>query len=147
MTPYLDGGFLLALIAKLPGTPVASEQLREIPAPIPLNFLHQLQVENLLIRFQKDRDAKIRVGGNQGQLLWRRYLDEGVFTINAVDWDTVFRNAITWNRMASEASPGPWLFLHPAAALASGATHFFSFDPRTRQLARAHGMKLLPGAL
>lgn len=63
MNPYLDGGFLLALLAKLPGSPVASQML------------------------------------------------------------------------------------HPAMVLASGATHFFSFDPRSRLLARSHGIKLAPDKL
>lgn len=147
MNPYLDGGFLLALLARLPGTSLASSLLRMIPAPIPLNALHQLQAENMLVRFQNDRDPKIRAGGNQAQQLWRRYLDEGVFTFAPTDWDTGFRNAIAWNRLLPESPPSPWLFLHPAMALASGANRFFSFDPRTRHLARSHGIKLSPDTL
>ena len=147
MNPYLDAGFLLALVAKLPGTSVASNLVRTIPAPISLNALHQLQVENMLVRFQHDRDPKIRAGGNQGQQLWRRYLDEGVFTFGPADWDVAFRNAIAWNRLLPDSPPSPWLFLHPAMALASGATRFFSFDPRTRQLASVHGIKPIPESL
>jgi hypothetical protein len=147
MNPYLDGGFLLSLLAKTPGTTVASGLLREISTPVPINFLHQLQAENLIVRFQKDPSPEVQVGGNTGQRLWRQYLDEGVFTLTAADWDTAFRNAITWNRLVPEAPPTPWLFLHPALALASGTTHFCSFDPRTRVLARSHGIRLLPEAL
>jgi hypothetical protein len=147
MSPYFDGGFLLTLLAKTPGTPVASSLLREIPTPIQLNFLHQLQAENLLVRFQKDQNPAIQIGGNDGQRLWRHYLDEGVFSLTPADWDTGFRNAITWNRLATDAPPSPWLFLHPALALASGATHFFSFDPRTRLLARSHEIVVLPESI
>ena len=144
MSPYLDGGFLLASLAKLPGTPIASSLVRAIPTPIPINFLHQLQAENMLLRFQKDRDPKIQVGGNDGQRLWRHYLDESVFALTQTDWETGLRNAITWNRLAPDSPPTPWLFLHPALALAAGATHFFSFDPRTRLLARSHGILVSP---
>jgi hypothetical protein len=147
MTPYLDGGFLLTLLAKTPGSPIASGLLRDIPTPIQINFLHQLQAENLLIRLQKDSDPSKQSGGNVGQRLWRHYLDEGVFTLVEPQWDLAFRNAITWNRLLPETPPSPWLFLHPALAVADGATHFFSFDPRARQLVRAHGMQLLPATI
>jgi hypothetical protein len=147
MNPYLDGGFLLTLVAKASGTPTASSLLRETPTPIPINFLHQLQVENLLVRFQRDPDPALQIGGNDGQRLWRQYLDEGVFVLVPIDWETGFRNAITWNRNSVDAPPSPWLFLHPAIALASGATHFFSFDPRTRGLAKSRGISVLPERL
>jgi len=147
MTPYLDGGFLLTLLAKTTGSPIASELLREVPTPIPLNFLHQLQAENLLIRLQKDPQSTKQTGGNAGQRLWRHYLDEGVFALTETDWDTAFRNAITWNRLTPNVPPNPWLFLHPALAVANGSTHFFSFDHRPRNLIRAHGIKLVPESL
>lgn len=147
MNPYLDGGFLLALLARLPGTPIAANLLRTMETPIPINFLHQLQAENMLVRFQKDANPQIQVGGNAGQQLWRHYLDEGVFALTQADWETGFRNAITWNRLAADAPPTPWLFLHPSLALAAGATAFYSFDPRTRVLASSHGIKIFPESL
>lgn len=144
MIPYLDGGFLLVLLARSPGTQAASALLRTMTPPIVINFLHQLQVENLLIRFQKDADPSLQINGNDGLRLWHHYLQEGVFAMVASDWESAFRNAITWNRLYHDAPPSLWLFLHPALALTAGATHFCSFDPRTRGLAHAHGMKLLP---
>src|ERR1041385_8945082 len=114
MRPYLDGGFLLALLAKLPGTPIAARLLRALHPPVPINFLHQLQAENMLVRFQKDPNSSIQIGGNEGFRLWRHYLDEGVFVITEMDWDTAFRNAITWNRTVPDSPPSPWLYLHPA---------------------------------
>jgi hypothetical protein len=147
MTPYLDGGFLLTLLAKTPGSPIASELLRNAPTPISINLLHQLQAENLLIRMQRDADLKKQAGGNQGHRLWRQYLDEGVFALTETDWSSALRNAITWNRITPELPPNPWLFLHPALAFANGATHFFSFDPRPRNLVRGRGMALVPEEL
>jgi len=147
MKPYLDGGFLLALLARLPGTPIAANLLRSILPPVPINFLHQLQAENMLVRLQKDPNPKLQIGGNDGHRLWHHYLDEGVFALTETDWATAFRNAITWNRTVPDSPPSPWLFLHPALALASGATAFYSFDPRSRLLASRHGIKVLPETL
>jgi hypothetical protein len=147
MSPYLDGGFLLVLLTRTPGTSIASAILREIAPPISLNFLHQLQAENLLIRFQKDSNPDLQANGNEGLRLWNHYLSEGVFSLISVDWESSFRNAISWTRLHVSAPPGPWLFLHPALAVTIGATHFCSFDPRPRAIARAHGMELLPRSL
>src|SRR5688500_10162314 len=147
MRPYLDGGFLLVLLTRTPGTSIASAILREISPPISINFLHQLQAENLLIRFQRDADVDLQKNGNEGLRLWNHYLHEGVFAIVAVDWEGAFRNAITWTRLHHSAPPSPWLLLHPALAVAVGATHFCSFDPRSREVARAHGLELLPEAV
>lgn len=147
MKPYLDAGFFLALLVKVPGTPTAASLLREISPPIPINSLHQLQAENMLIRLQKDPNPNLQTGGNDGNRLWRHYIDEGVFALTETDWESALRNAITWNRTIPDSPPSPWLFLHPALALASGATAFYSFDPRTRLLARSHGIRLFPERL
>lgn len=147
MSPYLDGGFLLVLLTRTAGTSIASAILREISPPISINFLHQLQAENLLVRFQKDQTPDLQINGNEGLRLWNHYLREGVFSITPADWDSAFRNAITWTRVHFSAPPSPWLFLHPALAVAAGASHFCSFDPRSREIARCHGLELLPTSI
>ena len=145
MKPYLDGGFLLVLLSQSRGTKTASTILQKLSPPIEINFLHQLQVENMLIRFQKSEEEHLQVGSNQGLRLWNHYLQEGVFTLTPADWEKAFRNAITWNRHTQDAPPTAWLFLHPALALSAGVTHFCSFDPRTRAMAQSHGIRLIPG--
>jgi len=147
MSPYLDGGFLLVLLTRTSGTSIASAILRKIPPPISINFLHQLQAENLLIRFQKDSNPELQTNGNEGLRLWNHYLSEGVFSMLSPDWESSFRNAITWTRLHHNSPPSPWLFLHPALAVTTGATHFCSFDPRSRLIARSHGLKLLPASI
>jgi hypothetical protein len=144
MIPYLDGGFLLVLLARSPGTQAASTVLRGIAPPVSINLLHQLQVENMLIRLQKNPDPNLQVNGNKGLQLWNHYMQEGVFAMASANWESAFRNAITWNRLSHDAPPSLWLFLHPALALTLGTTHFCSFDPRTRIMAHMHGMRLLP---
>jgi hypothetical protein len=147
MNPYLDGGFLLVLLTRTHGTSIASAILRKIPPPISINFLHQLQAENLLIRFQNDPNPGLQINGNEGLRLWNHYLGEGVFSMISLDWESFFRNAITWTRLHHGAPPSPWLFLHPALAVTVGATHFCSFDPRPREIARSHGLELLPPSI
>ena len=144
MTPYLDSGFLLTLLVKTRGSRVANQLLRRIPGPVPLNFLHQLQAENLLVALQRSAEPARQYAGAEGQRFWKNYLAEGVFQLAPDDWDTAFRLASTWNSQCPDAPPPPLLLLHPALALAAGATHFLGFDPRSRDVARAHGFNLLP---
>lgn len=147
MTAYVDAGFLLILLIRTPGSSLAQSVLRRTDAPFQLNFLHQLQTENLLARTQLSADPLEQAAGLEGQQLWRNYLAEGVFQISATDWDTALALAVKWNRQFTEPPPLPLLIVHPALAAVAGATHFMSFDPRSRSLARAAGLKLLPARL
>ena len=147
MKPYLDGGFLLVLLTQTHGTQAASSILQDLSPPLEINFLHQLQAENMLIHFQKSSADNLQLGGSRGLRLWNHYLHEGVFSLVAADWENALRNAIAWNRHTPEEPPSLWLFLHPALAVCGGATHFCSFDPRTRRLAHLRGIRLLPQSL
>lgn len=147
MTPYLDAGFLLTLLVPTEGSPIANRLLQRLPAPFTLNFLHQLQAENLLVNLQKSDDSARQTAGLKGQMLWRNLLAEGVFQLGPVDWDTGFRLAVTWNGHSASPPSPPLLLLHPALAAASGATAFLSFDPRSRRVAKAAGLQLLPERL
>lgn len=147
MRAYLDAGFLLtSLIHTTKGSQTANQLLREWGAPFYLNFLHQIQVENLLVTLQKSSEAQRQLIGSEGQRLWRNYFSEGVLQLAPTDWDSAFRLAITWNGHSAE--PPPFLLLlHPALALSCGATHFMCFDPRSRNVARAIGLHILPEVL
>jgi hypothetical protein len=147
MIPYLDAGFLLALLVHGNESYVAMEVLGSFDAPFALNFLHQLQAENLLVRLQKDKDPQKQKAGNEAQRMWRHRLEEGVFQLVPTDWESTYRVAIAWNAHHPESPPAPLLLLHPAAASVAGATHFLSFDPRPRAIARSAGMELLPARL
>ncbi len=147
MTPYLDAGFLITLLIKTPGSRHAREAIRRFQAPFALNFLHQLQTENFLVRGQTDGTTEEQRAALEGNRLWRQYLDEGVFQVQSVDWETAFRVAITWNRGYTTAAPAPLLLLHPALAAVAGASHFVSFDPRSRRAAKSAGLRPLPEQL
>ncbi|MHC1765456.1 MAG: hypothetical protein AB9869_14335 [Verrucomicrobiia bacterium] len=147
MRAYLDAGFLLtSLIHTTKGSQIANQLLREWGAPFHLNFLHQLQVENLLVTLQTSAETERQRIGSEGHRLWRNYFSEGVLQLTPADWDSAFRMALTWNGHSS--APAPFLLLlHPALALSNGATHFMSFDPRSREVARATGLGVLPEGL
>ncbi len=147
MTPYLDAGFLITLLIKTSGSRAAREALHRFQAPFFLNFLHQLQIENLLVRGQTEGTGEEQRAALEGNCLWRQYVDEGVFQFRGVDWETAFRMAITWNRAYTRKAPAPLLLLHAALAAVAGASHFLSFDPRSRQAAQAGGLRVLPQEL
>ena len=70
-----------------------------------------------------------------------------VFEVVPMDWDAAaFRVALDWNRN-NVFAPAPLLIVHPALAKVSGATHFVSLDPRSRKVAKAGSLKLLPANL
>ena len=147
MRAYLDAGFLLALLINSEkGGPIASQLLRDLEGPFHLNFLHQLQAENFLVSLQKAKALNRQAAGTEGLRLWRNYVAEGIFQVGPVDWHSAFRLAISWNSHSNQ--PPPFLLLlHPALAFAEGATHILSFDPRTRDVARAAGIQPLPATL
>jgi hypothetical protein len=147
MQPYLDVGFLLTVLVRTDGAPAANRILRRLGAPFVVNFLHQLQVENLLVSCQKSAAPERQALGNEGFRTWRNYLSEGVFQLTPADWDSAFRLALTWNSQAVAEPHLPLLLLHPALAAVGGASHFLSFDPRSRAVARAAGLKVLPERL
>src|SRR6266851_9060356 len=63
MTPYIDVGFLSALLIKTPGRKIAWHNLHKFNPPYSLNLLHHLQIENLLVRCQLDPDDAIKTTG------------------------------------------------------------------------------------
>jgi len=144
MIPYLDAGYLLTLLVKTSGSPLANEWMRRAEPPFALNALHQLQAETFLLQLQKSQSSGERARGAEATRFWRNYLEEGVFQITTPDLELAFNTAISWTAYFSQAPPPPLLILHPALAAVAGADHFFSFDPRSRAIARAAGMELIP---
>jgi hypothetical protein len=145
MTPYLDAGFLLTILVQTKGSAISQQLLRE-RAPFRINSLHQLQAENLL-QTLKDSDEPARQAiGADGDRLWKNYLEEGVFQLLQPEWEPAYRLAIIFNAR-HRSPPPPLLLLHPALAVVERATDFLSFDPRSRALAKAVGLKLQPSTI
>jgi hypothetical protein len=147
MKPYCDLGFLLALIVKARSTALAWRLAHRFDAPLPLNALHRLHIENTLTR-QLYGAAKLAEAARAGLAEWRNKIDEAVFDFHSAEWELAFRQALQWNETAAGRPPHTPFLLHAAlAATAGGFTHFLSFEPRSRTLARAAGLKLLPDHL
>jgi len=143
---YPDLAFVLSLLVQGDQSEEASEILREVPHPLPLSPIHQLQVENGLVRAflgSSRHEAKV---ARDALLLWREYLEEQIFIIEKFDLDFAFAQAAAWNA-DFEFQPPRWsLLLHPAVALERKAT-FLSFNPTLRKCARKAGLGLLPEKL
>ena len=147
MTPYPDGGFLLTLLIRTGGTYIARKVLAEVERELMVNPLHQLQAENLLRQMEMSPDPELRRSARTGKRLLGWYTDEGFFSMQEINWGGAFNLALSWNSGWKDVPPPPLLLLHPALAVASGATHFLSFDPRARVVARRAELKLLPARL
>ena len=141
MKAYIDAGLLLSVLVHTDYSAEASSILRRLPGPLSLNYLHQLQAENFL-----HHKARRLPDAQRGLQTWRQYIWERIFEVGSLDWDGAFRLAIDWNRNEIFA-PAPLLVLHPALAVMSQATHFASFDTRSRKVAKSVGLKLLPPTL
>jgi hypothetical protein len=148
MKPFLDSGFLLTLLLKTTGSPKAWEIARRLDGPLPLATFQIFIIDNRLQREIEAPDstpAQRAIAANALQN-FRWYLDQQVFRPIRLDYDIAIDLAYRWQKQSNATLPG-LLLLWPALAATVGATHFLSFDPRTRQLAIAAGLKSLPEKL
>ena len=146
MTPYLDAGFLLTLLVQTSGSPDAIRLLQQVEGPARLNLLHSLQAESLFATLRQSENPRKRAAGERAVQVWHHYFAEGILQLTPANWNSAFQAAIVWTR--DLAGPVlPLLMLHPALAAVAEATHFLSFDPRSRSVAEAAGLKVLPERL
>jgi hypothetical protein len=147
MKVYLDAGLLFTTLVETHGSGEANQILHDASPPFELNLLHHLQAENFIAKLLTAEDLARQNAGGKASRLWQRYLDEGVFQFVEPNWQDALRLSIAWTRRYTSEPPVPLLILHPALAVLSGATHFSCFDPRSRLIAKAAGLKLLPQRL
>jgi hypothetical protein len=148
MKPFLDSGFLLTLLLKTNGSPKAWEIARRLDGPLSLATFQIFTIDNRLqreIEAPASTPAERAVAANALQN-FRWYLDQQVFRPIRLDYDLAIDLAYRWQKQSNSTLPA-LLILWPALAATIGATHFLSFNPRTRPLARAGGLKLLPATL
>lgn len=146
MLPYVDAGFLLTLLVLTDGSGIAKDALTGAELPLPITALHQLQVANLIQQLKTSADPDRRNKARTAKQLWRWCFSEEIFVPESLDWNSAFA-AATGSTLGSTQPAPPLLVLHVAAAKQLGATHFFSFDPRSRALATEAGMSLLPAVI
>lgn len=144
MKPFLDAGFLATLLLKAPGRETAWELIQRFPPPHYLSHLHVLLIEHMFLHAggAHERRAALRA-----HVDWKRHWDEGVFQIELFDWLAVCTLAIDLNHRSLQHQAKPLHYLLTAFAIVAQCTHFLSFDPRSRSLAKLAGMRLLPQRL
>jgi hypothetical protein len=147
MMPYLDFGFVAVLILPARGNRAAWDIVQRFSAPFRLSYLHSRQIEVLLARARAEGNPRQRVHAEAGVRFWKHYLQEGVFALQTVSWEGAFQVAHNCVRSASAPVPQPTHYLHAALAESIGASHFLSFQPRSRSPATAAGIKVLPERL
>ena|SRR5688500_14922669 len=148
MKPFLDSGFLLTLLLKTNGSEKAWKIAQELDGPLLLTSFQILSTENRLQREMEADDSTPahRAQAANGLQNFRWYLEQQVFQSVLLDYGIALDLAYQWQRHSKPTLP-TMLLLWPAMAVTTGATHFLSFDPRTRQLAQTAGLNLLPEKL
>ena len=148
MKSFLDTGFLLTLLFKTGGSQSAWEIARRIETPLFIASLQIFTTENRILRQIEAPEStpnQRSMAANALQNL-RWYLEQQVFLPISIDYEIAIDLASQWQKQAQQVLPA-LLLLWPAMAATIGATTFLSFDPRTRQLAKSAGLKLLPEKL
>jgi len=149
MKPFLDSGFLLTLLFETSVSPTAWQIARTLTGPLYLAALQRLNVENRLLREIESPEATTREKAVAAAALqrFRHYVTEQVFLSMPLDYDVAIHLASQWQLNLAGETPPLLLLLWPALAAASGCTHFLSFDPRCRQLAKSAGLTVHPDSL
>jgi hypothetical protein len=145
MKPYLEPRFLGVLILESRRATIAQEQIQRFQAPYFVTALSAIQIEHLLL--WGPQNTPLRAASQRGQTNWDYWFAEGTFQIEASDWDSAFRLARAMMRQAQRLEESWLTYLHGALAAGSGATHYLSFQPAYRRVAKTFGLKILPERL
>jgi hypothetical protein len=144
---YPDLTILLSLLVTGEHTREARDLLRSAEVvPLTLSVVHRLQVENALLRFLHGADPAMRAIARDGLLLWRQYVEEGVFELRSFALEAAFAQATAWNAEADSQPPRWHLLVHVAVAATEKAT-FMCLDPLLRKRASKAGLALFPAKL
>jgi hypothetical protein len=147
MIAYFDFGFVAVLLLRLSGTRLAWQLASRFHAPFRLNYLTSLQIQVLIARGLLQGTAAEKIQAQIAARLWNQYAAEGVFVLDPVPWENAWQLAHGYVSAVKAPVGQPTHFLHAALASLSGATHFLSFDPRSRSVAAANGLKVPPEKL
>lgn len=141
---YADTSFLVPLYIIQSASPLAAAEMRALKGPLLFTAFHRHELRNAirLCVFRKSITTTVR-----SDALAR--LDEdvgnGVYASCAIPWNEAFARAEELGvRHTERLGNRGFDVLHVAAALALGATTFFTFDLRQKALAKAAGFKVRP---
>jgi predicted nucleic acid-binding protein len=142
LSPYADSSFLVSLYVPDTNSARAATIMRDIPLPVSLTSLGELELANALhLRlFRKEMSA------TDLRVVYRAFVSDvrtRVFVIKplvASVYERSFRLASKWTPKLGTRSLD---IIHVASALVLGADTFFTFDHRQARLAKAAGLKTL----
>ncbi|MBM4246220.1 MAG: type II toxin-antitoxin system VapC family toxin [Deltaproteobacteria bacterium] len=142
MTSYADTGFLCSLYAPDAHTARAARRMQRQALPLPITWLHQLELRNALrLRvFRREITARERDASLNMMLA---DLAAGALAGAAPDLGETMIEAERLSALHSERLGTRSLdVLHVAAAVVLGRQEFLSFDRRQANLARAAGLRV-----
>jgi len=119
--------------------------MENFKAPYFVTPLAAVQIEHLLSWGQQD--APMRPACQEGKVEWDYWFAEGIFQIESSDWDSAVRLARAMMRRTHRVAESWLVYLHATLAASSGATHYLSFQPAYRAVAKTLSLKLLPERL
>jgi hypothetical protein len=143
--PFLDTGFLLTILTHRAGAETAWALLKECERPVIISSLQLFFIRHGLGKTLLDpkENSELHELSVRAIKLLNWLIQQEIIHSPEIDYQEVVSVAETWaNRLRT---PLPSLFiLWSACAAVSGARIFLSFDPRTRSLTEAAGLKVLP---
>jgi hypothetical protein len=145
---WLDTGFLLTILTHRSGAEEAWALLRKIESSVGISSLQLFVVKHGLTKAMIDLNApeELQEVCVRATKLLNWLLQQDVLKPVELEYEEMIALADSW--VGKLRTPlASLLILWPAAAVVSGAKIFLSFDPRTRALAKAAGLKLLPERL
>ena len=141
MSVYADSGLLCSLYAPDAHTDAAIARMGRVKGPIPLIWLHQLELRNAL----RLRVFRREITAAQRDAALNAFLADaaaGIYAAADPVPGAVMMEAERLSALHSETLGTRSLdIMHVAAALVLGASEFWTFDKRQAALAKAAGLK------
>ena len=146
--PFLDSGFLLTILTHRAGAETAWALLKECERPVIISSLQLFFIRHGLGKTPLDPKESSEIHdlsvGAIKLLNW--LIQQEIIHSPEIDYQEVVSVAGAWADKLRTPLPS-LLVLWSASATVSGADLFLSFDPRTRSLTKAAGLKVLPERL
>ncbi len=147
MKPYLEPRLVACLLLPAPSAGHAWSLIQRFEPPYSLNRLHALQIEGMLLDHLRAPNVKQHDLAAEGLRRWRYFWTEGVFRLDQPAWELALGDALRLQVQVGRQIAGATACLHVGLARVSGATHFVSFERKSREAAHLLGLEVLPESL
>lgn len=139
MSTYADTSFLVSLYIFDANSARAASNLQEVPRPVFLTPLHQIEVANacyLRVFRKESTEAKVKVALG----LFARDVSAGVYELRAFSADIFQQGSLIAGRQTAKFGTRTLDLLHLASAVFLKVGVFCTFDKNQAKLARAEGL-------